>query len=156
MPRVRVIGCGNPDAGDDAAGLTAVERARPLLRADVEVVTAPTGSQVLDLLDDADAVLLVDAMRTADRSRDAGALIRVEAGPDGLPVDLRSSLSSHGLGLAEAVGIASALGTLPRIVFLGIEVADVVAGAGLSPAVAAAIPDLVDAIVLESSGGSDP
>ena len=38
-PRVRVIGCGNPEAGDDAAGLARRRAARDaLVPADVEVV----------------------------------------------------------------------------------------------------------------------
>jgi hydrogenase maturation protease len=156
VPRVRIVGCGNLDAGDDAAGLVAVERARPLVPADVEVVTAPTALHVLDLLDDTATVLLVDAMRTAGAVRSPGEVVRAESGADGLPVALRSSLSSHGLGLAEAVGLAAALGPVPRVVFLGVEVGDVRAGRGLSPAVDAALPALVEAIVREAGAGAGP
>jgi hydrogenase maturation protease len=154
VPRVRIVGCGNPEAGDDAAGLVAVDRARPLVPSDVEVVTAPTALHVLDLLEDADSVLLVDAIRTTGCTRDPGVIVRAESGLDGLPATLRSSLSSHGLGLAEAVGLAAALGPMPRVVFLGVEVGDVRAGRGLSPAVDAALPALVDAIVREAGGGT--
>lgn len=155
MPRVRIVGCGNPDAGDDAAGLLAVERARPLVASDVEVVTAPTAMHVLDLLDDTGTVLLVDAMRTAGAARSPGEVVRAESGPDGLPVTLRSSLSSHGLGLAEAVGLAAALGPVPRVVFLGIEVGNVAAGNGLSPEVEAGLPSLIEAIVREAGAGTE-
>jgi hydrogenase maturation protease len=155
VPRVRIVGCGNLGAGDDAAGLVAVDRARPLVPPDVQVVTAPTALHVLDLLDGAGTVLLVDAMRTTGGGREPGAVVRAESGPDGLPVALRSSLSSHGLGLAEAVGLAAALGPVPRVVFLGVEVGDVRAGRGLSPAVDAALPALVDAIVREAGPGAD-
>jgi len=154
VPRVRIVGCGNPDAGDDAAGLVAVERVRPLVPVDVEVVTAPTALHVLDLLHDTETVVLVDAMRTAGASRPPGQVVRAESEADGLPVALRSSLSSHGLGLAEAVGLAVALGPVPRVVFLGIEVGDVAAGNGLSPAVEAALPSLVEAIVREAGAGT--
>ena len=154
MPRVRIVGCGNPDAGDDAAGLVAVDRARSLVPPDVDVVTAPTALHVLDLLEGVDSVLLVDAMRTTGDGREPGHVVRAESGPDGLPVTLRSSLSSHGLGLAEAVGLAAALGPVPNVVFLGVEVGDVRAGRGLSPAVEAALPALVDAIVREAGGGT--
>ena len=118
------------------------------------MVTAPTALHVLDLLDGAGTVVLVDAMRTTDGARDPGAVVRAESGPDGLPATLRSSLSSHGLGLAEAVGLAAALGPVPRVVFLGVEVGDVRAGRGLSPAVDAALPALVEAIVREAGGGT--
>ena len=154
MPRVRIVGCGNPDAGDDAAGLVAVDRVRSLVPSDVDVVTAPTALHVLDLLDGAGTVVLVDAMRTTDGARDPGAVVRAESGADGLPATLRSSLSSHGLGLAEVVGLAAALGPVPRVVFLGVEVGDVRAGRGLSPAVDAALPAFVEAIVLEAGDGT--
>lgn len=153
MPRVRIVGCGNPDAGDDGAGLVAVDRVRALVPSDVEVVMAPTALHVLDLLEGADNVLLVDAMRTTAGGRDPGEVVRAASGPDGLPMALRSSLSSHGLGLAEAVGLAAALGPVPNVVFLGVEVGDVRAGRGLSPAVEAALPALVEAIVREAGGG---
>jgi len=153
VPRVRIVGCGNPDAGDDGAGLVAVDRVRALVPSDVEVVTAPTALHVLDLLEGADNVLLVDAMRTTAGGRDPGEVVRTPSGADGLPMALRSSLSSHGLGLAEAVGLAAALGPVPNVVFLGVEVGDVRAGRGLSPAVEAALPALVEAIVREAGGG---
>jgi hydrogenase maturation protease len=150
VPRIRVIGCGNPDAGDDAVGLVATERARDRLPSDVEVVAAPTALHVVDLLEGAEAVILVDAMRTAGGGRAPGTLVREVGRADGLPVALGSSLSSHGLGLGEAVGLAGALGAEARVVFLGLEVADVRAGRGLSDAVADALPSLVDAIVEEA------
>jgi hydrogenase maturation protease len=146
---VRVIGCGNPDAGDDALGLLAVRRARDRLPPDVEVVEAAVALHVLDLLDGADAAVVVDAVRTPGGTRDPGTLVRAEATIDGLPVDVRSSLSSHGLGLAEAVGLAAAVGPVPRLVFLGLEVGDVRIGESLSPAVAEAMPELVDTLVAE-------
>ncbi len=118
-------------------------------------MTAPTALHVLDLLDDAATVVLVDAMRTAGAARSPGEVVRAESEADGLPVALRSSLSSHGLGLAEAVGLAAALGPVPRVVFLGVEVGDVVAGNGLSPAVDAALPALVEAIVHEAGAGTE-
>ncbi|HZD17458.1 MAG TPA: hydrogenase maturation protease [Actinomycetota bacterium] len=152
MPTVRVIGLGTPDAGDDAAGLLAVRAARDALAAvpGVDVVESAAPLDALDLLDEADAAVIVDAVRTSLGGREPGDLIRAEAGPDGLPAEVRSSLSSHGLGLAEAVGLAAALGSASRIVFLGIEVAEVAAGGGLTPAVARSVPELSARIVTEA------
>jgi hydrogenase maturation protease len=147
--RVRVIGCGNPEAGDDAVGLLAVGLARRRLPPEVDVVEAGLALKVLDLLEDVDAVVIADAVRTPSGGRKAGALIHAIGDPDGLPAELRSALSSHGLGLSEAVGLAAAIGPLPRVVFLGVEAGDLTIGHGLSPAVAAALPALVDALVEE-------
>lgn len=150
MGRVRVIGCGNPDAGDDAVGLLAVREARASLPPDVEVVEAALALRVLDLLDGVDAVVVVDAVRAPNGGREPGALVRAEGGAGGLPGELRSALSSHGLGLSEAVGLAGALGPLPRVVFVGVEAADLEAGHGLSSAVATTFPALVAAVIAEA------
>jgi hydrogenase maturation protease len=148
--RVRVIGCGNPEAGDDALGLLAVGLARRRLPPQVEIVEAGVALRVLDLLDDVDAVVIVDAVREPGGGRAPGTLVRTVADRAGLPAELRGSLSSHGIGLAEAVGLAAAMGPLPRVVFLGVEAGELTAGAGLSPAVAATLPRLVDAVVEET------
>ncbi len=144
MTRVRVVGVGNPDAGDDAAGLLAVRSVRPRLEGlrGVEVVETGAGLHVVDLLDGIDAVVVVDAVREPLGRRPPGTIVRAEAGPEGLPADVGSSLSSHGFGVAEAVGLAAALHDAPIVVLLGVEVGDVTAGGGLSPPVAAAMPEL--------------
>ena len=152
MTRVRVVGVGNPDAGDDAVGLLAVRAARPELErlAGVEVVETGAGLHVVDLLDDVDAVVVVDAVRAPRGGRAPGTIVRAEAGPQGLPAEVGSSLSSHGFGVAEAVGLAAALHDAPRVVFLGVEIADVTAGHDLSGSVAVALPELVARVVGEA------
>ncbi len=151
MTRVRVVGVGNPDAGDDAVGLLAVRAARPELErlAGVEVVETAAGLHVVDLLDGVDAVVVVDAVRAPRGGRAPGAIVRAEAGPNGLPAKIGSSLSSHGFGVAEAVGLAAALDGAPRVVFLGIEISDVTTGHPVSPSVSAALPELVARVVGE-------
>ncbi len=152
MTGVRVVGCGNPDAGDDAVGLLAVRAAQADLERlpGVEVVEAGAGLQVVDLLRDVDAAVVVDAVRAPSGVRAAGTLVRVEAGPDGLPADVGSSLSSHGFGVAEAVGLAAAIDGAPKVVFLGIEVQDVTVGHPLSPALERSLPELVARVVGEA------
>ena len=65
MPLVRVIACGTPDAGDDAAGLAAVRAVGRELAAipGVEVVESASPLDVVHLLEGADAVVVVDAVR---------------------------------------------------------------------------------------------
>lgn len=152
MASVRVIACGSENLGDDAAGLLAVRDARSMLGVlpGVEVIEAGLGLHILDLLDGIDAVLVVDAVRSPGGERRSGEIVRFEAGPDGLTADVGSSLSSHGFGVGEAVGLAAALGRTPRVVFLGVEAAGVEAGQPLSAAVSAAFPDLVQRIVSEA------
>jgi hydrogenase maturation protease len=147
-----VIGLGNPEAGDDAIGLLAVQLARPELAGlpGVEIVQAGAGAHVLDLLQGVEAAVVVDAVRAPSGGRAPGTVVRVEAGPEGLPAEASSSLSSHGFGVAEAVGLAAALGEVPRVVFIGVEVAELTAGSPLSGPVEAALPALVTAVVEEA------
>jgi len=147
-----VIGLGNPEAGDDAVGLLSVQLARPELTElpGVEIVQAGAGVHVIDLLQGIEAAVVVDAIRAPLGGRAPGTVVRVEAGPEGLPAEASSSLSSHGFGIAEAVGLAAALGEVPLVVFIGVEVAELTAGSPLSAPVEAALPALVAAVVEEA------
>jgi hydrogenase maturation protease len=149
---VRVIGCGNPEVGDDAVGIVAVAAARERLEAipGVEVVPRASPLEVVHLLEGAGVALVVDAIRTPGGGRSPGEVVRAESGPDGLPAEIRSSLSSHGLGIAEAVGLALATGSAPRVVVLGVEALEAEAGGPLSGPVAAAVPALVGLLVAEA------
>jgi hydrogenase maturation protease len=148
---IKVIGCGNPDAGDDAAGLLAVRAVSQRLRdhPDVEIVEAGPAWRVGDLLHGAKAAIVVDAIRTAGAKRKPGEILRAVASPEGLLPGVGSSLSSHGLNVAEVIGIEAALGHAPHTVFLGIEAADVEMGTAPSSAVANALERLVDLIEQE-------
>ena len=150
---VRVIGLGNPEAGDDALGLIAIRKLRATYgdAPDVELIEAGPAHRITDLLDDVDAVVVVDAVRTRGGQRRAGEIIRVALGIPGALDVVKSSLSSHGFGLAEALGLAAALRSTGRFVFFGIEVADVTTGRRLSPPVAAAMPKLQEMIESEVS-----
>ena len=59
-------------------------------------------------------IVVVDAIRTPAGARPPGTVVRADAGPDGLPAEIGSSLSSHGFGVVEAFGLASAIGPTPR------------------------------------------
>jgi hydrogenase maturation protease len=154
MTIVRVIGCGNPDAGDDAAGIIAVERARSELRTipGVEILPRASPIDVVHHLDGADCVVVADAIRTPGGARPSGTVVRAVAGPDGMPAEIRTSLSSHGFGVLEAFGLVRALGPVPRIVVVGIEAEETAAGRPMSEAVRAALPDLTAAVVREARG----
>jgi hydrogenase maturation protease len=152
MRTVVVVGCGNPDRGDDGAGVVAVQSARPALRAmgvGVRITSSPL--DLVELITDADAVVVVDAVRSGDASRPPGTILLANGGPRGLPAALRSSISSHGLGVGEAIGLASALAVRTAVVFVGVE-AGTTDGGPLSLAVAAAMPDLVATIERAARG----
>ena len=136
---IRVVGVGSP-AGDDGVGLEVARRlaARPPAGAEVCAVDR-RGPALLDLLDGADAVIVIDAARSG------APLGTVHELPlAAVPRDARAPLSSHGVGVQAALALADALGrTLPSGVVLAVEGADL---QSMSPAVCDAI-DAVEARV---------
>jgi len=79
--------------------------------------------------------LIVDASRSR---RQAGSIAELDASTSALPVS-PTLRSSHAFGVAEAIELARALGTLPPRVFVyAIEGRSFAYGDGLTPAVAAA------------------
>lgn len=140
MARPLLIGVGNLDAGDDAAGRLVARR----LRGEAEFDAVESSGVAADLLlafEGRDRVLVVDACRTGAVP---GTIHRIDAQRDQLPRGL-SPTSSHGMGVVEAVRLAQALGVMPeRLVIWAIELADVTPGAPLAPAVAQAVERCVD------------
>jgi hydrogenase maturation protease len=144
MPGPLMIGIGNPDRGDDAAGVLAarhVHGGRVIEWADCSVL--------LDLWEDADDVIVIDAMCSG---RPAGTIQRFDAWRDRLPA--HGFVSTHAFGVAEAVEMARALDRLPgRLTVYGIEASDLTVGAAPCPEVAAAAQDVAAAINRDLEGG---
>lgn len=142
-PRLRVIGCGNPYAGDDSVGLEIVRRLRAGAACGCELLAVPqAGADLLEALRGADVVLFVDAVVSG---APPGTLHLVPLPWPGLRLRALGALSSHGWGLGEALGLLAALeGSVPRVVLLGVELATVEAGAPRSPEVEQAICTVVE------------
>ncbi|SFI85216.1 hydrogenase maturation protease [Albimonas pacifica] len=133
---VRVIGLGAPLRGDDAVGREVARRLRAHAPPGVEIHDSDGETAALvELLEGARAAILVDACRSGAAP---GALRRLDAAAGPLPAGL-GAVSTHGLGPAEAIELARALGVLPpRCLVYAIEAARFDPGAPLTPAVALA------------------
>jgi len=142
-----VIGIGNPDRGDDALGLRVLEALGdppPGVRC---VAASGDMLRVLDLLDDAQCAILVDAMVSG---AEPGTVLRLDASTDAVKTELATFASTHAFNLAETIELARALGRLPeRVIVFGVEAADMTPGAGLSAAVAQAVPQVTELIKQE-------
>lgn len=138
-----VIGIGNSFRRDDGVGLAVAERIAQCGMPGVRVMTA-TGepAAVLDAWSGAAHAVVVDAAAGQDATpgrirRWSAADLRVEA-----------AVSSHTLGLAQTAALGRALGRMPgELVVFTIDVADTGHGVGLTPAVAAAVPKVIDSIL---------
>ena len=142
---MRIIGCGNRDRGDDGAGILVAERL-----CDLGIDAAKHSGEAVSLVEaweDTADVVVIDAVVTG---RPAGT-IQVWEGE--IPsLDVRSS-STHGLGVGEAVRLASALGRLPaRLRIFGIEGARFDVGTGPSFEVLEAVEQVAGRLAAESVG----
>jgi hydrogenase maturation protease len=142
-----VIGIGNRDRGDDAAGLVVTDRLRDLVSAEVKLLQLSGDPlSALGPLQSADSLVIVDAVGPSGHP---GNVQRIVAG-DTVRMAVYRGRSTHGLGAAEVISLAQALGSIPRdAVVYGIEGQDFQLGHGLTTPVENAIPGVVASILEE-------
>lgn len=151
MTRARVIAIGQAAAGDDGVGLAVLDALRARgVPADVECLRAPEDAALVSLLETRAPVVLVDAVLDAP----AGRVLVLS--PDDLAMRGARAVSTHGIGVANAIELArtlapDAVSPSVRVVAITIERA-VRYEPRLSPAVSAAVPRAA-ARVLELVGG---
>jgi hydrogenase maturation protease len=140
-----VIGIGNSFRRDDGVGLAVADEIAKRGLSGVRVVTAiGEPGAILDAWSGADLAVVADA---AMGDRAAPGRIRRWTPGD---VEGPAVVSSHALGLPQTYALGEALGQIPhRLVVFSVDVADVGQGPGLTPAVEAAVPEVVDAILAE-------
>jgi hydrogenase maturation protease len=142
---VVVAGLGSSYRRDDAVG--PLVAALAVAQCDGAIDVGPI-EDPLDLLtrwDGAALAVVVDAVRSAG---DVGRVWTLELSsaedPSGASPRLGAPTSSHGIGLAGVLRLARAIGRAPRrVVVVAVEGKDFTHGEGLSPAVAASVPDAV-------------
>ncbi len=146
-----VIGIGNPDCGDDAVGRLVARALRGRLPQGVRIEEADgVATSLLAQLDRVEAAYLIDACVSGAAP---GALHRFDTSHAPLPA-ARFGVSTHGMGLADALELARALGTLPSLcVVYAVEGSRFAPGAPLSPAVAQALPLVAERLCRDIAHG---
>ena len=126
MTYLRVLGIGSP-FGDDQLGWEVVKllQQRPTLQAFIPnqlqlLYCDRPGMHLLELMREAQTVFLIDAVKTGDQ---IGTIHRFQN--DEIAA-VTTSLSTHGLGVAEAMKIGETLQILPpKVLLYGVEIDDV-------------------------------
>jgi hydrogenase maturation protease len=143
---MRIIGIGNYDRGDDAAGLLAARGAGGREHT----------SDLLSLLyrwRESDDVVLIDAAVTGAPP----GTIHIWNGRDLPPEADRLRLSAHAFSVADAIRLAARTRHLPRsLVVIGIEARQFEPGAPLSPEVQTAVDEVVAQLRSNSSAYNAP
>lgn len=141
-----VLGLGNPLMGDDGTGLAALERLQELWRIppDVDLVDGGTwGMNLLPVVEDAERLLIIDAIRAGERPGEPIYLTRAE-----IPRLFAAKLSPHQIDMREILALAELRGHLPRdTVAVGIQPERVEFGEPLSPCVESNLDRLVGDVV---------
>ncbi len=142
--RIQLIGVGSPFS-DDRLGWVAAEA----LQCSSLVKTVEPGRIVISILDrpgamllaywqDADNVILIDAVHSGAAPGTLHCLTASDLASGGLPA------SSHDFGIARALELGGALGNLPgRVLLYGIEIDPAHVGPSLSAAVQSALPGFI-------------
>lgn len=143
--RTVVIGVGSEFRRDDGAGPQVVARLRQQVAPTVELRFSdgdPAG--LIEAWEGAELAIVVDTVLAEPAQ--PGRLHRLVL-DRGHP-DLQPAVSSHGLGLSEAIGLGQALGRMPeRLIVHAVEAGDVSLGTGCTEPVASALLELVAAIL---------
>jgi hydrogenase maturation protease len=147
--KILILGLGNPLVTDDSVGLRVVEELKPLLtdRTDVEVSEDYWGGlRLMERMIGFDRAIVIDAILTGDPPGTIHLLT-----PDG--ISTQRSASAHDVNLPTALEFGrQAEMHLPEnrhIRLVGIEAEDILSfGEKCTPAVQAAIPRAVEAVLL--------
>ncbi len=150
--RVAVIGVGNEFRRDDGIGPAVVVRLRGRVPAAVELLVSDgEPARLIEAWSGAVLAVVVDAVRAAPAVPGRLHRLVLDAASPAEPYPV----SSHGLGLGEAVGLAQALGRMPgRLIVHAVEAADLSTGTGLSAEVEAAADALAAAVLADVTAGS--
>ncbi len=141
-----VIGIGNPYRCDDGIGPAAAAALDELRLPYAEVVTADgEPAALIEAWSGRELAMIIDAVRCEPSTPG-----RIWRSTDADLSGSAAAASSHALGIPDALRLGQALGRVPgRLVVFAVEAARLDLGAGLSPAVSAAVPRVVQAVLGE-------
>lgn len=147
--KIKILGCGNTLVGDDGVGIRVIERLQRLkLSPNVEIIDAGVGGlAILSWIEDADKVIIVDAVQTGNEP--PGTVY--EFTDKEMPPSNMFMLSLHDLNLVDTLNVGRIVQKMPdEIVIIGVEVNRVAEFTKeLTPEVEAAIPEVIDLVLKE-------
>jgi hydrogenase maturation protease len=146
--RVVVLGVGNTLQSDEGVGPHAVDEMNQRFEFSPGVTAIDGGTSAMELLDDmasADLLLILDAVASG---RAPGSVVKLTG--EEVPMFFTNKLSPHQVGIADVLATLALTGESPReTIIIGVEPASLILGMELSPAVAAAVPRVIDMAVGE-------
>jgi hydrogenase maturation protease len=145
--RIAVVGVGNLLLKDEGIGIHVVLALQESPLPDgVVVIDGGTSPDVLDYLEPADKLVIIDA---AEAGGVPGAIYRFR--PDDVTLETGEAISLHELGLVSSLKMMSLLGkTPPEVIIIGIQPKEIAWGMELSPELKEKVPEIVKAVLKET------
>jgi hydrogenase maturation protease len=145
--RIAVVGVGNLLLKDEGIGIHVVRALQESPLPDgVVVIDGGTSPDVLDYLEPADKLVIIDA---AEAGGEPGAIYRFR--PDDVTLETGEAISLHELGLISSLKTMSLLGkTPPEVIIIGIQPKEIDWGMELSPELKEKVPEIVRVVLKET------
>ena len=139
-----VVGIGNVLLRDEGIGCHVVHAMEGIPLPDVEIIDGGTCLDVLQLLEDADKLVIVDAVKGGGTP---GQIYRFHF--EDITLEQKPFLSLHDVGLVDSLMLMQLWHNIDEAVIIGVEPREINWGLELSPELQEKMPQIIDAILAE-------
>ena len=139
-----VVGIGNVLLRDEGIGCHVVHALEEIPLPDVKIIDGGTCPDVLQLLDDADKLIVVDAVKGGGTP---GQIYRFHL--EDITPGQKPFLSLHDVGLVDSLMLMQLWHKTGEAVIIGVEPREINWGLELSPELQEKMPQIIDAILAE-------
>jgi hydrogenase maturation protease len=139
-----VVGIGNVLLKDEGIGCHVAHALERVPLPDVEIIDGGTCSDVLELLEDADKLVIVDAVKGGGMP---GQIYRFR--PEDITLEQKPVLSLHDTSLIDSLKLMQLWHNIGDTVIIGVEPRELGWGLELSPELQEKMPQIIDAILGE-------
>ena len=139
-----VLGIGNILLKDEGIGCHVVHALEGISLPDVQIMDGGTCPDVVQLLEDTDKLVIVDAVRGGGMP---GQIYRFHL--EDVTLEQKPSLSLHDIGLVDNLMLMKLRHSIGETVIIGVEPREIEWGLELSPELQEKIPRIIDAILAE-------
>ena len=144
-----VVGIGNALLRDEGVGCHVVHALEGIPLPDVEIVDGGTCPDVLQLVENADKLVIVDAVRGGGTP---GQIYRFHLRD--IALEQKPLLSLHDVGLVDSLMLMQLWHNIGEAVIIGVEPREINWGLELSPELREKMPQIIDAILSELNNTS--
>jgi len=139
-----VLGIGNVLLRDEGIGCHVVHALEGISLPDIKIIDGGTCPEVLPVLEDADKLVIVDAVKGGGTP---GQIYRFHL--EDITLEQKPFLSLHDVGLVDSLMLMQLWYNTGDVVIIGVEPKEINWGLELSPELQEKMPQIIDAILSE-------